>query len=175
MPCVNLAETIGGGLMAWAPMKDTVYRWLRGLFSSHDTTTVVVKDLVQRLGHTKSASAAIAADSNAAQNTTTIYFDRVRWNSRIIGAYFVPNGTANGHATNYLTLNLKKNNGGGGAASTIATASTAAANWSAGTPVTMTVTTYDVAAGSQLGYSIAKATNGENIPAGRVIVDLEYQ
>lgn len=126
----------------------------------------------------------IAADSMAADTTayTAAQMQRANVACRIIGAYFIPEGTCAADNTDYATLKVVKGDGAAGAEVIMASGDTRAASLNglaAGVTETLalssTVANTRIPRGSLWGFSIAKAGAGKIVPAGTFVIDYEEE
>jgi hypothetical protein len=126
-----------------------------------------------------------AADSMAADTTAYTAADAicVYRPFRVLGAKIYPQGTVTAHDTNYATINLVKGDGAAGAEVVAASQTTkitgGSGNWAAGVPEALTVSSTAAntrfAAGTVLGFSIAKAASGVAVPICTITVEVEFE
>lgn len=124
-----------------------------------------------------------AVDGTAATTTayTAGYMVRMPRAARILGAAYLPIGTATADGTNYATIKVVKGDGAAGAEVIMASINTDVAGGSLAAGVTKALTVTStlantrIPAGSVLGFSIAKAGTGVAVPAGNFTVDVEWE
>ena len=125
-----------------------------------------------------------AAVDGAASTTTAYtagYMLRMPRACRVLGAAFLPAGTATADATNNAVVKVVKGDGAAGAEVIVATYTSDVAGGSLAAGVTKALTlsatlaNTRIPAGSLLAFSIAKGGTGVAIPAGNFTVDVEWE
>lgn len=162
-------------------LKDTVKSWLKGQFGPYASTTVDVTTDVERVYRFVATLSKDAADTNAADNTTTHHLLSIPaglGSCQVLSAGYTPDATLTADDTNYANVLLLSSDGTGVASSVTASVNTTTAgsnSWAVGVEVDLTVaSTYaTLAAGSNLALAITKAGGGVIVPAGVLTVCLE--
>lgn len=148
--------------------------WFRGLFGVHNTSSVVVEDLLSQIFEANAVYDFGTAQTNAAAAVAEQYFYRVKSGKRLKTVYYVPRGTVTANAANYATITLQVADGAGGSSAVYACITTQSTNMANGVPYAITVTcSTDLTAGQTLAFKVAKAGSGVALAAGRFQVDLE--
>ena len=150
------------------------------IYTHAQGSTGPARNLIRRtLVLRKPAADAMAGD---ATDYTAAMMERARTACRILGAYFIPEGTTVADNTDYATLNVVKGDGLAGAQVVMATGDTRAASLdglAAGVTETLvvsaTVANTRIPRGSVWGFSIAKVGAGKVVPVGTFVVDYEEE
>lgn len=139
-----------------------------------------VQEICNKLGANASFSAEfniahqVAADAAASTTTAETAIAYLKSAQTVARIMVVPTGAVTASDTVYATITVAKRDGAGGAATTIATLITnvATGSWVAFTPKTFgAITAGDIAAGSVLTYTVAKASTGTQLPAFKLQIE----
>ncbi len=149
--------------------------WLRGLFGTHNSSSVDVEAEVGQL-FKHSVTYEISGDTNAATNVAVEYFWTAETACKIVGCTLLGDAAATANSANYATLNLQSGDGAATSAVTVGTVATTVAgggNIAVGIPYDFTISTAALTAGQVLGLAIVKEGIGVDLPTGRLVVTLE--
>lgn len=157
-----------------------IKQYFLALFGAiNDPSTTDVADYIRRISSKFLMLVKPAADA-LASTTTAHGATGGAWNvgTKLIKAIkLIPHGALTADDTDYATLTIGYNDGAGGAVTTIATITTkitgGSGDWTAGTAISLTLTTTAIADGKLLSYAIAKAASGVAVPPFTISVETE--
>lgn len=160
-------------------LKNQVWAKLGGLLGFHNDgdggTFDVDAELKQAWEHCICLDVE-AGSENAATNTTKSHCFYALRDMTVIGAKYVPDGTATAHNTNYATMRVFSGAGNAAATTVVANVATtpsgAANSMAAGVPFALTLQSaaVDIDAGETLAFDIVKAGTGVAVPAGHLVI-----